>query len=393
MNKYIFCRSFLNIKRDIKKYIVVIVQLIGAFVMLNIFLSVLLNIYECKRISLQENEDMKYQIYIQDNTFDYDAFDVFQWEKEENLHKREDLLFPLNQCNIEEVMGKCEHCTFSVDVIINLLYLGELIDDDELLQICYSSEFSNVKMSKKTERILLDINEENTINLKDFPYSIENNYIKDIDGALYPIEYTEHHGMTVFMPIEMYYRKYHPKDLRNTRMNIELSDLSYINEIKEAIYILQKQCGENYQFNLENSFSHYLAEVMTAEKDSKFLIFIAIVVICIVLIGMIGNLVMIIKRREREIAIFCALGQTKRSVCFGVFMEVFVLNMSSYLLGIIISHGILKSGISIATVQIKYNIYSIIILLGVTLLLSCLIIIPVKLLIENQSPIEILASL
>lgn len=392
MNRFIFCRPFLNIKRDKKIYIVVIVQLIGAFVMLNIFLSILLNIFENKRNLLQENENMKYQINVQDNTFEYSTFDIFEWEKEENLLQQE-YIFPFNQSNIEIIMGKCTHCTFSVDVKINLLYLGELIDDDDSVQICYSSEYSNVQMSKKMESILLDINEENTINLKDFPYNIDNNCIKDVDGDLYSIEYIEDKSRTVYMPIEMYYKKYHPKDLNNTTLNIELSELSFINEIKEAIYILQKQCGENFQFDLENDFSAFLAEVMTAEKDSEFLIFIAIIIICIVLIGMIGNFVIIIKRREREIAIFCALGQTKRNVCFEVFMEVLILNMSSYLLGIIISESIIKSGISLATVEIKYNIYSIIILFGVTLLLSCLVIIPVKLLIEKQSPIEILASL
>ena len=80
-------------------------------------------------------------------------------------------------------------------------------------------------------------------------------------------------------------------------------------------------------------------------------------------------------------------------VCFEVFMEVFILNVSAYLLGIIISESTIKSGISLATIEIDYNIYSVIILLGVTLLLSCFVIVPVKILIDKQSPIEILASL
>lgn len=392
MNKYSFCRPFLNVKRDINKYIVVVIQLIGAFAVLNIFLSLLLNIIENKRNMMQENENMKYQISVQDNTFDYGKFDIFEWENEE-VSPEQNYVFPFQQSTIEKMTKKCSHCTFSVDVLINLLYLGELIDDDDSVQICYSSDYSNVRMSKEMKSILLDVNEENTINLKDFPYHIENNYIKDADGDIYAIEYIEDSGMTAYLPIELYYNRYHPKDLINTTLNIELTDLSFIDEIKENIYMLQELCGEDYQFNTGNEFSSFLAKVTTAEKDSKFLIFIAIVIICIVLIGMIGNFVMIIKRREREIAIFCALGQTKKNVCFEVFMEVFILNISSYLLGIIISELVLKSGISLATVEIGYNIYSIIILLGVTLLISCLVIIPVKILIEKQSPIEILASL
>jgi len=392
MNKYIFCRPLLNVKRDINKYIVVVIQLIGAFVILNIFLSLLLNIFENKRNMMQENENMKYQIVVQDKTFEYDKFDIFEWQNEENSLEQ-NKVFPFHQSTIEKVKEKCSHCTFNIDVLINLLYLGELVDDDNSVQICYSSEYSNVQMSKKMKSILMDVNEENTINLKDFPYHIENNSIKDLDGNIYTIDYIEDKSMIIYLPIEMYYKKYHPKDLINTTLNIELDDLSFREEIKETTHILQEQCGEEYQFNIGNEFSAYLGKVFVAEKDSKFLIFIAVVIICIVLIGMIGNFVMIIKRREREIAIFCALGQTKRNVCFEVFMEVFILNMSSYLLGIIISESILKSGISIATVEIDYNIYSVMILLGIALVLSCLVCIPVKILIDKQSPIEILASL
>lgn len=392
MNKYTFCRPFYNVKRDINKYIVVVIQLIGAFAILNIFLSLLLNIIENKNNMIQDSQNVKFQIYVQDTTFDYDTFDVFEWENEEDVFAQ-DYLFPFQQTTIEHIKQRCPNCLFSVDVMVELLYLGDLVDDGEVVQICYSSDYTNVRMSKDMEKILIDVNEENTINLKDFPYHIEDNFIKDVNGKKYSIKYIKDKEKTIYLPLEAYYKIYHPKDLKNTTLNIQLKNMLFTDEINAALCGLQEQCGENYQFKIGSDFSVFLVKVLTAERESRFFVFIAAVIICIVLIGMIGIFVMIVKRREREIAILCALGQTKRNVCFGLFMEVFILNMSSYLLGIIISGSIIKSGVSLATVEIVYNIYSLIILLGVALLLSSLVIIPVKILIEKQSPIEILSSL
>ncbi|MCM1161295.1 MAG: ABC transporter permease [Roseburia sp.] len=394
MNWYVFIRPFNKVKRDRKIYAVVFIQLVVAFSILSIFLSLLLDIAENKKQMIQESRHKNYQITVQASDFEYEKFDLISWGSQPaTLHEYDN--FPFSEKVLNQIHNTCIQCEPEVCVDIELLYLGELIEENQSLHLYYSTEYEKVSFNKKTEEILLDINNENTINPRDFPHTISNDVLLGMDGEEYPIEYMESNELAVYMPIALYESIYHPKDLKGTVLNIKSNTEKMLTTetVNQVLSLLRENCGQNYQFMLGSDFARFLVQVEEAEREAIVLIFVSCIMFLIVLIGMIGIFIMILKRREKEIAICCALGQTKRQICYEIFGEVCILNISSCIVGILSGWLLIKNGISVATVEVTFHAFSCISLFLVACLFSIIVVIPMKVLIEKASPIQILSSL
>lgn len=394
MNWYVFARPFKKVKRDGKIYAVVFIQLVAAFGILSVFLNLLLDIVENKRQMMQESRHKNYQITVQASDFEYEKFDLIYWGSQPAmLHEYDG--FPFSEKVLNQIYNAGIQCEMEVCVDVELLYLGDLIEENQSLHLYYSSKVDEVSFSKKTEEILLDISSENTINSRDFPYVISNGVLLGIDAKEYPIAYAKDDELAVYMPIALYENIYHPKDLKGTVLNIKSNTEKMLttDTLNQVLFLLRENCEKNYQFMLGSEFARFLVRVEEAEREAIVLIFVSCIMFLIVLIGMIGIFIMILKRREKEIAICCALGQTKQQVCYEIFGEVFILNISSCLLGILLGGLLVKNGISIATVEVTFHTFSCISLFLVALILSVVVVIPVKMLIEKASLIQILSSL
>lgn len=393
MNRFILGRPLCKIKRDIKIYAGVVTQLLIAFGLLNVFLSLLLCIHENKE-KLRKT-DINYHIEIQSKNFDYGKFDLIEWGNTPII-ENEYGEFPFTETVINEISGQCKNSQLDVTVSINIIYLGNLVNlEEEGVTVCYSSSVEKVICSERLRKILLDVTDENTINAKDFPHIINNNYLITQGNKEYEIEYNDDNELIIYMPIEIYYNLYHPKDLRGTVLSFKpLSQQSVLSEeLNIIISQLRNMYSDKYVFGIESEIARFLDKTEVAEKEAKFFIFVCMTIFIIVLIGMIGIFIMIVNRGKKEIAICFALGQTKKQILFEIFGEISILTFFSYIMGMTISCAIMGDGISVATVIFKYHNWSGIVLFILSVLLSWIGIIPVRLIIKKMSPIDILSSL
>lgn len=392
MNRFMLGRPFRKIVRDKKNYITVMVQLILAFAVLSIFLSLLIDIGENKKRMAEA--DVKYQISIQDYSFDYSKFDLITWgDAPVELNEYEK--FPFSTEVLEEINGMNDSYKLGVNVKIEILYLGENLDEGEQLYVCYSSDVTTVGCSERMEALLAEANDQNTINAKDFPHQIQGDKLITVEGREYEREYTDDGELTIYIPIEVYYNLHHPKNLRETVLWIKADSQELVTSdgLNTILSQLWEWYGENYGFEIESELAHYMQQVEEAEKEAKVFIFISGIIFLIVLIGMMGIFIMIVNRRKREIAICCALGQTKKQVIFEMFVEIGVLNLSSYLIGVLISCLIMKNGISVATIVFNYHCRTGVILFALVVIFTGISVIPVRYLVKRMSPTDILSSL
>lgn len=392
MNKFILEQPLKKIVRDKKIYFAVLLQLIIAFGILNVFLSLLFNIYEEKK-QLEET-NVKYQIEIQHREFDYLDFDLIAWG-DTPVQLNEYGVFPFSKKVIEQINNQCPNCKLDIAVTIDIIYLGDLLKQGERVQICYASDIEKVYCSKRIKQVLEDVNDENTINAKDFPHTINANILTTVENRQYEIEYSDEDTLILYMPIEIYYNLYHPKNLHGTVLSMKANSQERVlsEELNVIVSQLCEMYSDEYKFEIKSEIASYLTRVEEAEKEAKVFIFIASIIFVIVLIGMIGIFIMIVNRRKKEIAICCALGQTKRQIMFEIFGEMGLLNGSAYFVGLLSSCLIMHRGISVATIEFTYHMWSGTILFLVSVILVGIAMIPVWYLVKKMSPINILSSL
>lgn len=392
MNKFILKRPLKKIIRDKKIYVGILLQLIIAFGILNIFLSLLINIYENKK-KLEET-NVKYQIEIQSREFEYSKFNLITWG-DMPFQLNEYGEFPFKKTAIEQINRQCPNCELSVSVTLDIIYLGDLLKQDERVQICYTSDIEKVYCSKRIKEILEDVNDNNTINAKDFPHTITGNILTTVESRKYEIEYSDEDSLILYMPIEIYYNLYHPKNLQGTVIRLKASSQETVlsEELNKIVSQLNEMYSDKYKFDIKSEVAKYLVRVEEAEKEAKFFVFIAGIIFAIVLIGMIGIFIMLVSRRKKEIAICCALGQTKQQIIFEIFLEVSLLNLLSYFVGLVSAWLIMQNGISVATIVCTYNWWAGIISFFVSVFLTGMAIAPVQHIVNEMSPIDILSSL
>ncbi len=395
MNIFILKQIITYIKRNFKVYFCVVIQFTIIIFLLNIFLSAYFNIKEEQDGLKKLGKEQEYMIEASDPSFDIEQFDLMGWDDEE-LVLDEDTDFPFSETGIHKIEEQYKDYTFNIRIKIELFYLGQYAGEEEdSLKVVYSSDCEAVKMSRETEKILYDVNQETTINSKDFPHTLSEGTLRTIQGDEYDIEYIEEDDHTVTLPFRAYSGLFHKKDLKDATLSITpINDKKVTADmLSEIVQLLEADNDNRYRFNISNETMDFLLRVHHANIEVEIFTLISGILILLVVVGGIGIFSLVINRRKKEIAICYALGECKSQLCMKSVLEISILLVLSYLMGILFSCFSMLRGISVATVKVDPNWKAAVLLLGIVFLLIIITVVPVIRLIKKYSPCEILSTL
>ena len=340
-------------------------------------------------------KEQEYMIEASDPSFDLEQFDLIKWD-DEKLVINENAAFPFSEESVYKIEERYKGYIFNIKVAIELFYLGQYAGEEEdSLKVIYRSDCEAVTMSKETEEILYDVNQDTTINSKDFPHTLSDGILRSVQGEEYEINYIEENDHTVTLPFSAYSGLFHKKDLKNIIFSVRpVKDKKVTTDMLNDIVKLLEQNNDNpYLFNIGNETMNFLLRVHHANNEVKIFTPISGILILLVMIGGIGIFSLVINKRKKEIAICYALGESKNQLCIKSILEISILLIFSYLTGIICSDCFMQKGISVATVAVEPNWKAAVLLFAIALLLIIITVIPVARQIKKYSPCEILSSL
>ncbi len=395
MNIFILKQILTYIRRNFKVYFCVVIQFTIIICLLNIFLSAYFNIKKEEDDLKKLGKEQEYMIEASDPSFDIEQFDLMKWD-DEKLVINENAAFPFSEESVYKIEERYKEYIFNIKVTIELFYLGQYAGEEEdTLKVIYRSDCEAVIMSEETEKILYDVNQETTINSKDFPHTLSDEILRSVQGDKYEIDYIEENDHTVTLPFSAYSGLFHKKDLKNIIFSVRpIKDKKVTTDMLNDIVKLLEQNNDNpYQFNIGNETMKFLLRVHHADNEVKIFTLISGILILLVMIGGIGIFSLVINKRKKEIAICYALGESKNQLCIKSLLEIGILLIFSYLTGIICSYCFMQKGISVATVTVEPNWKAAVLLFTIALLLIIITVIPVARQIKKYSPCEILSSL
>lgn len=395
MNIFILKQIITYIKRNFKVYFCVVIQFTIIIFLLNIFLSAYFNIKKEQDGLKRLGKEQEYLIEAADPTFNMEQFDLMRWDDEE-LVLNEDADFPFSESGIQKIAQQYKDYAFNIKIKIELFYLGQYAGEEEnSIKIIYSSDSEVVKMSRETEKILYDVNQETTINSKDFPHTLSEGMLKTIQGDEYDIEYIEENNHTVTLPFPAYRGLFHKKDLTGITLSITpINDKKITADmLSDIVQLLEEDNDNRYRFDISNQTMDFLLRIHHANIEVKIFTLISGILILLAMIGGIGIFSLVINKRKKEIAICYALGECKSQLCMKSILEISILLVLSYVVGILFSCFCMSRGISLATVIVEPNWKAAVLLSGIVVLLIIITVIPVIRLIKKYSPCEILSTL
>lgn len=395
MNIFSLTQIITYIKRNFKVYFCIVFQFAIAVILLNMFLSLYFNIKKEQSDLDELGKNQEYAIEASSLSFDIEQFDLMKWGNEETVLNEDDSI-PFSEDCIEKIKEQYKDYVFNLKVTVDLFYLGQYAEDGEdPLKIVYSSDCETVKMDKETEKKLLDVSHETTINCRDFPHTVSGGHLKTIQGDEYDIDYVEDSEGMILLPYSAYSGLFHKKDLGNLTFSIKPAKNKNVTAeiLSSIIRILEEENNNLYKFNISNEAIDYLLTVHQANKEAKCFTLICEILIILVVIGGIGVFSLVLDRRKKEIAICYALGECKSQLYMKSILEISILLFSAYIIGMIVSQIFICMGISVATVEVKQNWKAGICLFGMVIFVIIITVIPVIRLIKKYSPIKILSTL
>lgn len=395
MNIFTLKQIHTYIRRNFKVYFCVVIQFTIIIGLLNIFLSAYFNIKEEENDLERLGKEQEYRINASDTSFDITQFDLATWD-DEKLVINEDAAFPFSEDNMRKMEERYQDYLFQVEVTIELFYLGQYVGEGEdPLKVIYRSDCETVKMSKETEKILCDVNQETTVNSKDFPHTLTEGILTSAQGREYEIDYIEENNHVVILPFSAYSGLFHKKDLGNIILSVRpVNDKKVTADMLNDIVQLLEQDNDNlYRFHIGNETMDFLLRVHYANNEVKIFTPLSGILILLVMIGGIGIFSLVINKRKKEIAICYALGESKSQLCIKSILEISILLLFSCLAGMICSSCLMMKGISVAAVAVEPSWKAAVLLLAIALLLIIITVIPVARQIHKYSPCEILSSL
>lgn len=375
-------RVFGRIKLNYKSYILVVIQITTAVIILNLMLCMLFTIKANKDKLKKDgaNKEFVVKALVINNEVEFNA---------SNNPFDKELLFEAKK-----------ECGDNVDVNINVLkylaYFGEkakvVNDIIPFIDIVFTSEYENVKMTKDFYEQALDFNEGNTANLNYFNLTLKDNLaISSITNKTYTIEFIESENDIAYVPIEEYYPLYNSEDLFNTKLVYHINNVETdFNKIILDSYLSMEK--ENYIYHINSEFTDYLNLTHDLIQLGVRYSFFTIVGTIIFSIGLCGLFILIIFNRSREISIYYALGQTKRKIISEILVELFILILLGLIIGIFVSKFKIDKGFTFL-IKIDFQWMAVLITSAISL---CSIIIPIVfivILIKKMMPNDILRSL
>lgn len=398
MNNYLKKWTIYTLLSQKYIFMLMMIQLALATLILALFFSASADIRSHLNELLQEQENIIFAInpvHSEADAFDPNRFDLLEWGRTPIILNEYDNL-PINQHDLHHLRQSFPELTINLLVEVNLVVLME---NGTIFTIFYDSSLDDAQLTRGFYELLELGSHENIINARDLHFTLDNNQIKSLNGSAYPIE---HHGESVDnnmeyirLPIETYYPFHHPRNVVNTRLQIQLSDTNLRENMQNISYILQylhEQHGRYFSYYLSSDFAEFFAIVERASSESDAFIIVSLLLLVVVSIGMSASFVTLLGRQKKEISIMLAMGVTKTQLYLVVIIQPIIISSIGALIGLILSASILSMGFQLASTTIYLNIF---VLAGLFLFLQILAgvaSLPMILKIKKLMPVELLRS-
>lgn len=398
MNKYFrkwIISTLLNQKYI---FILMITQLAIATLILSIFFSASFGINYNLTALLQEQENITFfinPIHADEDAFDPFAFNLFAWGNSE-IVLNEYANLPINQYDLQYLRQHFPELRIDLLVAVNLAVLTEY---GTTFTILYDSSLDSVQVTTGFYELFQLETHDHIINKRDLHFFYANNQIKTLDDLAFSIENIydtfDPEVESIRLPIAAYYNFHHPRDVINTRLQVQIRADAPQEDLQEVAAILQylhEQNGSYFNYYLSSDLAEFFTRVASAQYDSEVFTMISLILLLVVSIGMSASFVILLNRHKKEIATMLAIGVTKWQLYRLVITLPLIISSLGALIGLLFCFIILSRGFKVATVTVYLNIF---VLIGVFIFLqtlSFLAVLPMVLKINKLMPIEFLHS-
>jgi ABC-type antimicrobial peptide transport system permease subunit len=374
-----------------KVYIPVILQIGMGVLIINTFLSLSISIDKKLNDLIEMNKEQEYYItaeYIDSSIFDPMKFDIMSWGNGEiKEYEYEPIPFPSKIIKELKKQFPTVDLELEVKIYLNVLRNGQI----DTINLCYTSRYDSFKMSSQLLNDLKNKDSIIPIIQRDFPYKVLDNKLIDYKYTTYPIKTTEKDDKTIYIPMQAYDSIYHPKDLINSKLIVNLN--GSINESIQQINLIMNYLGSDntvFSYYLNSQYYETVNNMSTAYEQSAAMNFIAGILLIIIVLGLVGVFALITHTRKKEMAICLALGSTKIRLYLESFFEMLLLSLIGSSIGLSGSYAVMLAGFEYATVELVPSLEAFIVVAIITFVISFLSTIPVMKAITTMMPIQIL---
>lgn len=377
-----------------KKYLILVFQFALGLFLLNSFLCAKVQIDKHYHSLIESSQDKEAYItanYNDENFFQYKNFNIIEWSQKNPSMNEYDRL-PFQAETLRSLQENNPEVKLELRCKKTILYFGNSDTTDYVVN--FSSQYKTVKVSRNFLTMVHSMNTMNTINTRDFPFTIEDNQLLTLDQKKYTMEIVEDDVYEIWLPMETYYSQYHPKDLMDFILVVSWDESTNMNAtLNEIFHQLKLENRDMFSYQLNSDFTDFLSSVHIAKEEANIFLFFGMILMSIILIGLSGLFMLLVIKRKKEIAICVALGGTKVLLFLEIAVEMLSISLLGTILGIGLSQILLLNGFNFATIQITSNLSVALQLIWVPFLVVAIAIVPVYLYLKKMLPIQILRTL
>mgnify|MGYP000888370083 CR=1 FL=1 len=387
MYRYIFDLVIRRIERNIKVYLLILIEILLCVFLLNSSLTLYDSINK-EYLSRKNRVDSTY--------FNIGITNLI---KEKDLGKSNSIIYqasPFSMEDLEYILKSFPDIGASLYILtsnnindltsiksINLIYASEGFFRQQLHinkpikweNTCFIGsrvgEFYNEGIKKLS---LADVIDEKTI---DLPVQASTLEVDLKDTVIIPISY--YYDNNLFEHVHAF----------NSTLSIDFGSDGYSSHVIAKILTRLFSKHPEYTYLYSNSLEQYMKQTNELKMICTAIFYLCVFFVLIIIIGLSGKSLMLINKRKKEFAVLSAFGAPKKMLRFETYAEIFLVSFISGTVGLIISLILLLS--------IKFEYFTVVFNVGICLiaLFSALLItfisslLPIRVL-SKMSPIEIL---
>jgi len=387
MYRYIFDLVIRRIERNIKVYLLILIEILLCVFLLNSSLTLYDSI----------NKEYLNRRNRVDST--YFNIGITNLIKEKDLGKSNSIIYqasPFSMEDLEYILKSFPDIGASLYILtsnnindftsiksINLIYASEGFFRQQLHinkpikweNTCFIGsrvgEFYNEGIKKLS---LADVIDEKTI---DLPVQASTLEVDLKDTVIIPIRY--YYDNNLFEHVHAF----------NSTLSIDFGSDGYSSHVIAKILTRLFSKHPEYTYLYSNSLEQYMKQTNELKMICTAIFYLCVFFVLIIIIGLSGKSLMLINKRKKEFAVLSAFGAPKKMLRFETYAEIFLVSFISGTVGLIISLILLLS--------IKFEYFTVVLNVGICLiaLFSALLItfisslLPIRVL-SKMSPIEIL---
>ncbi|GAA0365901.1 ABC transporter permease [Bacillus horti] len=433
MSEYGIYKTIRYLRRNIRTYTGVILQICLGMLTLHLFFNVSLSLENEYNQMLDEGRDKEFQISFKERNheFDIQSFNYLDWAQEEAIpfeHGVSLMPFTSEDYNIL----KNRHGT-EVEIVYFVRRSINYVDTENGLTTFYVfhvtpdfyNEFQRIDAQKDHDRrayigenfysFLKEMNKTNTINPNELVFSFSNDFPDQIvnwESSVREIEVVENlneYDLTkltlgiemnndlnqsdiAIVPLDDYIPFYHPKDIIQSFLFIRFNQVMDANTVFSDIFnYLYKTHGSEFIYSVDNVFEQYVNRTETLRQNTRVASWVALITLAIVAIGLMGLMLLAFEKRRKEKAINMLLGASKGTVLKEMLFESVCITMTSGILGVLCSWTLLTFNvIQLEGLEIDSHVLVTIFTIGLAAFIGVITTIPSILQLKELSPLNTL---